>query len=568
MLLSLFNFAWILITAFLFGFSASHIMIHFNLLPNRKPAPDTIIISGIAVLTAYAQWFSLFHRVGILATLSLCAIDIMILVLLFRQIKSWIKEFTSSCCIYKYLLWLTVCAFFFSIIASTPPTVYDTALYHNQAIQWIEKYGIVKGLGNLHNRLAYNSSFFALQALFSWSSLVGQSLHGMNCFLAIFFSSYASFRLLNLRKTMRSSNHYYIEQCFNILILLQIYTTIKSVSSPNTDFLAMLLILYIFSRWARDNTQLSFLFLTAVFGATVKLSVASLVLLGIPLCIAVIQTKRWQRFLIYTVACSFLALPFFIRNVLISGYILYPSTFLDIFPFDWKMSAFAVTFDNHEIIAWGRGLRDVNKYNYPLSAWFPIWFQEMSLWGKVLFGSHIIFLPFSLYQTAHALSKRINYGIAGMLTISIAGLLSWFFSAPLLRYGNVYLYLLPAILIGYTFEKWQYKETVLSKIPALTAGLLLLLTPAAILPAFEVIRLINPSDYESYVCDTFELSPGVKIYYPKITPECTGYDAFPSTPYPKRFEVIELRGTTLKDGFRMKPELRKLNITTYGTVNH
>ena len=77
----------------------------------------------------------------------------------------------------------------FSCVAATMPEVYDTALYHNQAIQWIEESGVVKGLGNLHNRLAYNSSFFALQALFNWASVCGQSLHGMNSFIAIVFSS-------------------------------------------------------------------------------------------------------------------------------------------------------------------------------------------------------------------------------------------------------------------------------------------------------------------------------------------------------------------------------------------
>ena len=31
----------------------------------------------------------------------------------------------------------------------------DTPLYHAQSIRWIEDYGAVKGLGNIHNRFAY-----------------------------------------------------------------------------------------------------------------------------------------------------------------------------------------------------------------------------------------------------------------------------------------------------------------------------------------------------------------------------------------------------------------------------
>lgn len=179
------------------------------------------------------------------------------------------------------------CRRFFAVLASTAPVVYDTSLYHVQAIEWIEKYGVVKGLGNLHNRLAYNSSFFALQALFSWNSIVGQSLHGMNCFLALFFSSYSIFRIAGYIRHSASAEHPLLEQLFHLLIL------------------------YIFSRWARDSAQLPFLFLTAVFGATVKLSAASLVVLGIPLCISVLSRKQWKLFGCYAGLCIFLALPLF-----------------------------------------------------------------------------------------------------------------------------------------------------------------------------------------------------------------------------------------------------------------
>ena len=61
---------------------------------------------------------------------------------------------------------------------------YDTALYHAQSIRWIEEYGIVKGLGNLHCRLAYNSASFALSALYSMAFLGGQSYHCAAGFLA------------------------------------------------------------------------------------------------------------------------------------------------------------------------------------------------------------------------------------------------------------------------------------------------------------------------------------------------------------------------------------------------
>ena len=51
---------------------------------------------------------------------------------------------------------------------------YDTGLYHAQAIRWIEEYGVVPGLANLHSRFGYNSASFALSAFFSETWLIGR----------------------------------------------------------------------------------------------------------------------------------------------------------------------------------------------------------------------------------------------------------------------------------------------------------------------------------------------------------------------------------------------------------
>ncbi len=566
MLISLLNFVWIAFCAFLFGFAVCRILTRFHLIADAFPAPDFIFVAGIAALTAFSQWFSIFYRIGILATFVLVLLDALIVLLLFRSLKEWIITFFHSCNIYRYLFWLSLAAFFFSILASTAPVVYDTSLYHVQAIEWIEKYGVVKGLGNLHNRLAYNSSFFALQALFSWNSIVGQSLHGMNCLLALFFSSYAVSRIWSYFRQSVSSCYPVLEQIFNFLILYQIFSSATGLSSPGTDLLPMLLILYIFSRWSRDPEQLPFLFLTAVFGATVKLSIASLVIIGIPLCITVLLQKRWKQFFCYAILCLYLALPFLIRNILISGYLLYPSTLLDLFSVDWKMPAYTVTFDNHEIIAWGRRLNDVNKYGWPITRWFPIWFSDISFSEKMLFAGHILFIPLAVFRILFSILKRKTDAITGMFTVSLVGLLTWFFSSPLIRYGNVYLCLIPAICAGQLLHRWKFTRRVTQVLLPLAGCILVTWMPLSVIPKYPVIRLINPNDYEAFACSTREIAPGIQIYYPTETPERTGYDTFPSTPYPKRLDLIELRGDSLEDGFRIRPEFKDRKITTYGDI--
>lgn len=51
-----------------------------------------------------------------------------------------------------------------AVCALHPIKVYDTGLYHLNMVQWIKDYPVVPGLGNLHGRLAFNSSFHVFAA--------------------------------------------------------------------------------------------------------------------------------------------------------------------------------------------------------------------------------------------------------------------------------------------------------------------------------------------------------------------------------------------------------------------
>jgi hypothetical protein len=51
----------------------------------------------------------------------------------------------------------------------------DTGLYHMAAVKWAASSAIVPGLGNLHGRLAYNSSFFLYAAMLGMGPWVQKS---------------------------------------------------------------------------------------------------------------------------------------------------------------------------------------------------------------------------------------------------------------------------------------------------------------------------------------------------------------------------------------------------------
>ena len=80
------------------------------------------------------------------------------------------------------------------------------------------------------------------------------------------------------------------------------------------------------------------------------------------------------------------------------------------------------------------------------------------------------------------------------------------------------------------------------------------------------VSIVLPDDYVDYPYYEYGFEKGKSVYLPEDG-DRSGYEPFLSVPYRKRLDVIELRGESLKGGFRMKDEYRMQKITTYGEVD-
>ncbi|MDE7274344.1 MAG: hypothetical protein K2N95_15060, partial [Lachnospiraceae bacterium] len=156
---------------------------------------DNIVLTGLIAVTVYAQFFSLLYKVGFVANGFLFLICIAALVFWRNELTSCLVGSIQKNTWLHTVLRITL-IIFWSYCTSRGYIHYDSDLYHAQSIRWIEEYGIVKGLGNIHVRFAYNSSFFALSALYSMKFLLKQSLHTVNGFLALILS----FEVLKLKE--------------------------------------------------------------------------------------------------------------------------------------------------------------------------------------------------------------------------------------------------------------------------------------------------------------------------------------------------------------------------------
>ena len=157
----------------------------------RRMRADGCVMAGLAAVTVYAQFFSLFYKVGLAAQVLLAAVCAVAVVWLRKPLWDEVRRQYGGLSRGRKVFY----GFLFLLMAygtSRGILHYDTGLYHAQSIRWLEEYGVVKGLGNLHCRLAYNSASFALSALYSFRFLGGQSYHGMAGFLALVLAKVCS----------------------------------------------------------------------------------------------------------------------------------------------------------------------------------------------------------------------------------------------------------------------------------------------------------------------------------------------------------------------------------------
>lgn len=551
--------------------------------PYQVKHADAYLVCGLVCVTVYAQAFSLFAGVGLLANILLLAVCLVIFLRERSELTGIFSQYAAKWGDGEkrrlYLKGFLLLSLFllFAYGTSGGQIHYDTGLYHAQSIRWIEEYGVVKGLGNLHCRLAYNSSSFALSALYSMAFLGGQSYHCTAGWLAFVLASVCLEMGKALRRGRLRAGGFARVMC--VYYLVNIF---DEMISPASDYFMVLLAFYIVIRFLdlceeEERTILPYglLCVLAVFLMTVKLSAAFILLLTIYPAIRLLREKRWSETGAYLSLGLVTAISFFVRNVVISGWLVYPFTQIDLFDVAWKIPKGLADYDAKEIQVYGRGYTDVGRFDLPVREWLPGWFRTLAGSDKLLViataVSVIILLVYAAGMVFGWWKRRWEILLVqGTVTASFV---FWLCTSPLIRYGCVWVYLTPAVVLGGIYDAVMYpkegdgaaseeekKETKrddfgwrtwMSRVASSAVILLLLYKGLAL--AREIIDSygneywLTQKDYENYETYAYEID-GVTFYCP-IEGDRVGYEAFPSSP--QEAEITFL-GDGLADGFVVK----------------
>ena len=545
------NYLYIALTTFLLGFGVRVFIKKY--LGYEIKEITSLFYAGLGVATVYSGIYSLIDGVSLMANVVLVIACVLITVLFREQLGEFWNiqkaSLTKGKVIFAFILML-----FFSYGASRGYLHFDSGLYHAQAIRWIEEYGVVPGLANLHCRLAYNSAAFTLTALYSMEFLVGQSLHTVAGFMAMVLCGKA-FSVVQVftRKKVLVSDFVKVALLFYISI---IYT---EMMSPASDYFAMLFLFYIVLTWIeleekqeKNIASYSMLCVLMAVTITVKLSAAIMLLMVLKPAVILIKEKRYAQIAIYITLGILAVFPYLARNVILSGWLVYPFPSIDLFSFDWKIPAGEARYDAEEIKVYAKGMTDVLLKDTPMSQWLSNWFTALKGLEKIwVLGSVVSVVLGAVAMVWGFVKKEVkHYGLYFLEAVLIAGYLFWQIGTPLVRYGYIYILAFPFFTVGLWFVTILGKR---EKSYLLFAVALVLFfgykgfgLAAGIKDSASQDYYVWQRDYETWAYDSYEID-GIEFYIPLESGQI-GYDKFPGVPH-ERYDV-ELRGNSLKEGFR------------------
>jgi hypothetical protein len=522
-----------------------------------------IMLTGLGGMTLIGEILNFFINLGWLAQVILLAGALLLGWLNGKWMVAYLREKRNRLpwwiILFFVILFITVLEF-----GTRTPSNPDTAIYHAQAIRWMETYPVIPGLGNLHSRLAYDSTWLILNALFSLRFLGGQSFHalpGVFVMIVLVYFLEGPYRIIK----NRCSPSDFIKL---ILIPITFHILNLQISSPGTDLPATLLIWVIFLLWLEHAENLvgvsqpgmgisiPIIFCFSAWAVTIKLSALPILLIGFLMLIQ--SLIRNKRLLVLCISAGLIIImPWLFRNLLLSGYWVYPVPQVAwISPhLDWRVPLSEVVRESRAIQAWARdshGNIDV-VLTMPLFKWLEVWFVNLHTFQKLiflgaLFSPILLFISLLLKSIKKAMNNVHFYGfLAGYL-----GILFWLFAGPDIRFGYGFLVITPLIAAAPLLH-W-----VMMRIPFQRVVGILIAGMVVCLQLFVLVRSMNfstlsqrwvlPMDYQTYRTSTCELHNFAVTCGDEYN-EC-GYDPFPCIPPSSAHPQVEMRGPTFREGFR------------------
>ncbi len=420
--------------------------------------------SGLFIVFGVLQIWSVFLPVNIY---SLVFVVLLALISLIKILKNGIK-------IPKKInyFFLAFCLAGFLVIAyySTQPSYMpDTVGYHLNAVKWANLYPVVPGLANLHSRLGFNTSFFPFAAMLNNGFMQDRVSHlALSFLVAVLFVEFVWIFLKSKNLALK---------LFCILVVPTIIGKVINAQMISSLYYDLALIIFVIATCIElisgSTKSLLVTILLALLVFTIKLSgaVFSVLVIAFVLYKFYMSERRIFRRLVagFTVAGLFMVVPYLVRNIYLSGWLLYPLPFLKM-NFDWTVPASRVSRINIVTQTWAKvpGLEWSKYIDAGFWDWFPLWYQRnLDALDLVFFAVALVLIyPFIVPIGKLKVTKNNLFWVGTISLISFAYIL---FTAPDLRFGGIFTWtFFASVVAGYLSTlKWNRNTKVLTVILSL-----------------------------------------------------------------------------------------------------
>jgi hypothetical protein len=200
----------------------------------------------------------------------------------------------------------------------------DTMGYHAQMVDIFNKYKLIPGLANLYSRAGFNNNNFLINAFFAGQYRPVFAAYAINCWVGLAF-------IIWLVKLMLTKANFIFAAAGFIILFFALRNVVLNFRSPSPDLLVSTISLFViinlcleYFNHYKNIKKFNWLLLLSIYAITVKLS-AVFGAFSLLVCYLFYFKKHTAAIFKFTaLACLILVIPWLVRSVYLSGFLLYP----------------------------------------------------------------------------------------------------------------------------------------------------------------------------------------------------------------------------------------------------
>lgn len=572
--------SWAVIFFTLFSIGDMLVRLYSKICKEDKESYNTLdtFILGICfvsiLLPASSLWFPSNHYillVYVIAIIIYWACNRGSLKVYIGSLKNIIKSFTV---LQTVLMGLAVLAVLLQMLFTD--LFFDAGFYHLQNIRWNEEYSVVPGLANFEDRYGFNSNYLLLSAIFTFRFIFEETGYMLQSALYVLILCWAMTNLFRSGYNLR----------YIIVLLLLLFVLTSSgymLANTSTDIIPLLCIFYYIVKTVINPNWLTrqplMAFLLPITLVTFKVSTALFCLVSLGILVWLIKQKKKPIILFLLSASTFTIVLWCIRNVIISGYLVYPMYSVDLFDFDWKVPEGTAFLQKTHIYNWAKYVFNVD-YIYRITK-VGLFDNPLFFFNSVTNFALFLFVIVSpVIVIRRMLKKKIvnkaNKTVHCVYLVSLMCIIFGMVSAPDFRFVNGYIF---GCTFGLIATATSHRQLSLQTGKYITIGIVSCLLIFAVW--WDMSKAVNygikPNSKNLKSLMTFPVHPvydlrveeysmGSFPIFLKVGNEPRSFGLMPvanreGIPFNnydgdkiQSIYTVEARGSKIQDGFRTKPK--------------